>query len=316
MRLIRKSCIVFVQAIILSFESIMVERLTGITGITSLLVAGVSIPLAGAELLFISTVISKKITVFNSWKLLLTGSVFLAAAVFLWYDSVNRVGASKECLLAGPLETVVVLILAWLVLKERLHKIQLIGVIIALLGFFATVSNHSLALSSILPFDITFGDFEAILSAFVFAGGMIVMTKLVERHTTIEVTGASLSISGIILTSILFYSILSRQQSSPTIPEVAYMISFSLLPLAAALLYVVGLKRVGASLTSTIASSNILFTLFLQLIFRGLGVKSNLPENILLAIIGGALGMFGIYLVHIEKNSFFHNGNIRDPRTV
>ena len=99
-RLIRKSWIVFVQAITLSFESIMVELLTDIPGISSLLVAGISIPFVGATLLLISTVVSKKITVFNSWKLLLVGSVFLAAAVFLWYDSVTRVGASKEGLLA------------------------------------------------------------------------------------------------------------------------------------------------------------------------------------------------------------------------
>jgi drug/metabolite transporter (DMT)-like permease len=307
-RLIRKSWIVFVQAITLSFESIMVELLTEIPGISSLLVAGISIPFAGATLLLISAVLSKKITVFNSWKLLLVGSIFLAAAVFLWYDSVTRVGASKEGLLAGPLETIVVLILAWLLLEEKLRKIQLVGVIIALLGFFATVSSRSLDLSSILPFVITFGDFEAILSAFAFAGGVIAMTRLVKRHTSIEVAGASLLISGLILATILILS--TSETSIPTIPEWIYLISFSLLPLAAALLYVVGLNRIGASLTSTIASSNILFTLFLQLLFKGLGVKSILPENILLALIGGALGLFGIYLVHIEKDSLFRKGNI------
>jgi hypothetical protein len=93
------SFIVFVQAIVLSFESI-VEFLTEIHGISSLLVAGIGIPLAGITLLFISTVLSKKITVFKSWKPLLVASIFLAAAVFLWYDSVTRVGASKEGLLA------------------------------------------------------------------------------------------------------------------------------------------------------------------------------------------------------------------------
>ena len=309
-RLIRKSWIVFVQAITLSFESIMVELLTEIHGISSLLVAGISIPFAGATLLLISTVLSKKITVFNSWKLLLVGSIFLATAVFLWYDSVTRVGASKEGLLAGPLETVIVLILAWLLLKEKLRKIQLVGVIIALSGFFATVSSRSFDLSSILPFVITFGDFEAILSAFAFAGGVIAMTRLVKRHTSIEVTGASLLISGLILATILILS--TSQTSIPTIPEWIYLISFSLLPLAAALLYVVGLNRIGASLTSTIASSNILFTLLLQLLFKGLGVKSNLPENILLAVIGGALGLFGIYLIHIEKDSLFRKGNVRN----
>jgi drug/metabolite transporter (DMT)-like permease len=284
----------------------LVEFLTEIHGISSLLVASIGIPLAGMILLFISTVLSKKITVFKSWKLLLVASVLLAAAVFLWYDSVTRVGASKEGLLAGPLETIVVLILAWLLLKERLRKIQLVGVIIALLGFFATVSSRSL--SAIFPLAITFGDLEAILSAFAFAGGVIVMTKLVKRHTTIEVTGASLLISGLILAILLVLS--TSQISIPTVQEWIFLVLFSLLPLAAALLYVIGLDRIGASLTSTIASSNILFTLFLQLLFKGLGVKSNLPENILLALIGGALGLFGIYLVHIEKDYPLRKRNI------
>jgi drug/metabolite transporter (DMT)-like permease len=306
--LITKSWIVFVQAIILSFESIVVELLTEIHSISSLLVAGISIPLAGMILLFISTVLSKKITVFKSWKLLLVVSVFLAAAVFLWYDSVTRVGASKEGLLAGPLETIVVLILAWLPLKEKLRKIQLVGIIIALSGFFATVSSRSLDLSTILSLEITFGDLEAILSAFAFAGGTVVMTKLVKRHTTIEVTGASLLTSGLILAILLILS--TSQTSIPTVQQWIFLVLFSLLPLApAALLYVIGLDRIGASLTSTIASCNIIFTLFVQLLFKGLGVKSNLPENILVAL-GGALGLFGIYLVPIEKDYLLRKKNI------
>jgi drug/metabolite transporter (DMT)-like permease len=149
---------------------------------------------------------------------------------------------------------------------------------------------------------------EAILSAFFFAGGVIVMTKLVKRHTTIEVTGASLLISGLILAILLVLS--TSQISIPTVPEWIFLVFFSLLPLAAALLYVIELDRIGASLTSTIASSNILFTLFLQLLFKGLGVKSNLPENILLALIGGVLGLYGIYLVHIEKDYILRKRDI------
>jgi drug/metabolite transporter (DMT)-like permease len=167
-----------------------------------------------------------------------------------------------------------------------------------------------LQLSLQLSTSLTFGDFEAILSAFAFAGGVIAMARLVKRHTSIEVAGASLLISGLILATILILS--TFETSIPTIPVWIYLISFSLLPLAAALLYVEGLDRIGASLTSTIASSNILFTLFLQLLFKGLGVKSNLPENILLAVIGGALGLFGIYLIHIEKDSLFRKGNVRN----
>jgi len=100
--LIGKSWIVFVQAIILSFESIIVEFLTGIPGISSIFITGISMPIAGIMLLFAQNVFSdKKIAVFKSWKLIFSGSIFLAAPV--WYDSVIRVGATKEGLLAGPL---------------------------------------------------------------------------------------------------------------------------------------------------------------------------------------------------------------------
>jgi drug/metabolite transporter (DMT)-like permease len=301
--LIRKSWIIFVQAIILSLESIVVEFLTATPGISPLVTAGTSIPIAGVTILFISNIILKnKITIFKSWILLLITSLFLAAAVFTWYDSVSRVGASKEGILAGPLETVIVLILAWLLLKEKLRRLQLAGVIIAMIGFFSAVSSGSLNLNSALPFSLTFGDFEAIVSAFAFAAGTILMTKLVEMHNPFEVSGASLLISGLILTAIMFVSSTSHLK----IKDWEYLILFSPIPLLAALLYVIGLSRIGASLTSTIASSNILLTILLQLAFREFGIGAILPENIPLAVTGATLGIFGIYIIHIEKNTLFH----------
>jgi drug/metabolite transporter (DMT)-like permease len=297
--LIGKSWIVFVQAIILSFESIIVEFLTEIPGISSILVAGISIPIAGAMLLFVQNVFSdQKITVFKSWKLLYSGSLFLTAAVFLWYDSVTRVGATKEGLLAGPLEAVIVVVLARLFLNERLRKKQLAGVVIALSGFLATVSSSSLQLTLLFSIPLTFGDFEAICSALTFAAGIIFMTRLVERHNPIEVSGGSLLISGLILAAIL---IPRMAWSYPGIESLLILILFSLVPMAVAFLYVIGLGRIGASLTSTIASSNILFTLLFQLAFRAFGIRANLPENILLAVIGGVLGILGIYLIHVDR---------------
>ena len=261
-----------------------------------MLVAAFGIPIAGTVLLFIMILRSQRITVFYSWKLLLAGSISLAVAVFLWYDSVARVGASKEGLLAGPLETVVVLVLAWLILKEKLRRIQLVGVFIALLGFFATVQSSSSDLSMLFP-PITYGDVEAIFSAFAFASGVIVMAALVKKHIPSEVTGASLLISGLVLVIVL---IMSNPSTLPAGQGFLYLTFFSLLPMMAALLYVVGLNRIGASLTSIIASSNILFTLFIQVVLRGIGFDSNLPQNLLMATVGGMLGILGIFLIHRE----------------
>ncbi len=63
----------------------------------------------------------------------------LAVGVSAWYDSVSRIGASKEVLLAGPLEVVLIVLLASMFLKERQDKIQIAGIIIAITGFFIAV---------------------------------------------------------------------------------------------------------------------------------------------------------------------------------
>lgn len=80
------------------------------------------------------------------------------------------------------------------------------------------------------------------------------------------------------------------------------MALFSLLPLSAALTYVIGLSRIGASLTSTIASFSILLTVVFQLALLTLDVQVILPANIPLAVAGGALRVFGIYLIHRTNN--------------
>jgi drug/metabolite transporter (DMT)-like permease len=214
--------------------------------------------------------------------------VLLAAGVFAWYDSVGRVGASKEGLLSGPLETIVILFLARAFLAEKLTRIQLIGVAIALGGFFATVS------SSGLDTVITFGDIEAMLSAAAFGSGIILITKLARAHSAQAVTAASLLISGLVLAAILWGS----QVPSISAQDWAALLLFSLLPLAAALTYIVGLSRIGASLTSVIGSFSILLTVAIQLALLWLDFKVILPASIPLAVAGGIMGVFGIYLIH------------------
>ncbi len=261
-----------------------------------LVIAANSIPLAGAVMLLISFGSEKKksITVFQSWKYLLPGSVLLATGVFAWYDSVGRVGASKEGLLAGPLETVVILLLARAALSEKLSRLQLAGVMIALAGFFATV------MSSGLDALITFGDIEAMLSATAFGSGIIFITKLAKTHSAQAVTGSSLFISGLILAMILW----TTQAPAISAQDWMVLLLFSLLPLTAALTYVVGLSRIGASLTSIIGSFSIILTVVFQLALLWQNVEVILPANIPLAVAGGIMGVFGIYLIHRTKKTF------------
>jgi hypothetical protein len=163
---------------------------------------------------------------------------------------------------------------------------------------------------------ITFGDIEAILSAFGFGIGVLFLTKLVSLHSSIEVAGTSMLISGLILAGFMIgfsYESLQIslmvegslfQQPQMLINTIIIVAPFSLLPFIGSLSYSTGLSRVGASITATIGSSSILITVIIQITLRQLGITSNLPENIILAIIGGVTGFLGIYIIHLHNRSF------------
>jgi len=293
-----KSGLGFAYAFVLSIETIFVESLTTALQISPLTIAANSIPLAGGMLLFIVTAIMKdKITVFKSWRYLFPGSAFMALGIITWYDAVSKIGASKEATLTGPLEATVVLFLAWFLLKERLSRVQFIGAIVAIIGIFAaTMSGSGLEASSFSPSLslFTIGDLEAMLSAIGFAISIIFLAKLVRFHSPIQVAGASLLISGLILAAfqlIYYFEI-------PTVQELGLLLLYSFLPLTGALLYSISLTKIGASITSIIASSAYLMTIIIQLALRELGIKAILPENIPLLVTGGLLGLLGIALIH------------------
>jgi drug/metabolite transporter (DMT)-like permease len=290
-----KTGVVFAYAFVISIETILVEWLTTALQISPLTIAANSIPLAGGMLLFIVTLIMKdKITVFKSWRHLLPGSAFMALGIISWYDSVSRIGASKESTLTGPLEATVVLFLAWFFLKERLSNVQLIGAMAAIIGSCtAAMSGSTLDASSSLSL-FSIGDLEAILSAVTFAIAIIFLTKLVGFHSPIQVAGASLLISGLILAAFQ----LTYYVEVPAVQEWGFLLLYSFLPLIGALLYSMSLRKIGASITSIIASSAYLMTIMIQLTLSEFGLKTILPENIPLLVVGGLLGLLGIILIH------------------
>jgi drug/metabolite transporter (DMT)-like permease len=337
--LIQKSWVVFVFAITISIESIVIEYLTTHSSIqiSPILLSAISITLGGIMLLMVTIIVLKKrdgvtILFMKSWKNLLLASLFLSIGIFTWYDSIYRIGASKELLIAGPLEIVIIVLLARAFLREILKSIHIIGIALALFGFILAIMSDSglnvdneniLSDASTLQdtLNITFGDLEAILSAFGFALGVLFLTKLVSRHSSIEVAASSMLISGFILigfmivgvllietqysystagTSILTYNIENNQQ---LISVIVILIMFSLLPFVGSLSYSTGLSRIGASLTATIGSSSIIITLVAQLLLAEIGFPTNLPTNIYLAVLGGIIGFLGIYVIHMRDYS-------------
>ena len=329
--IIRRSWVVFIYAITISVESVLIEFLTTtFLQITPIMLSAISITFAGIMLLLVASFLRESKRIFalflKSWKNLIFASSFLAVGIFTWYDSINRIGASKEVLIAGPLEIVLIVVLARVFLKEKLNRIQIAGIVLALMGFFISISSDSgtnvldgsiqTAITSPLPLTlIAFGDIEAIFSAFGFAIGVLFLTKLVSLHSSIEVAGASMLISGFILLafmvglsheSLQVPSVAERslfQQPQMLMNTIMILVIFSLLPFIGSLSYSTGLSRIGASITATIGSSSILITVIIQITLRELGLTSNLPENIFLAIVGGIIGFLGIYVIHMYGGS-------------
>jgi drug/metabolite transporter (DMT)-like permease len=320
--------VVFIYAITISIESILIEFLTtSFLQIPPIMISAISITLAGIMLLLTAAFLMKKKGISalfsKSWKNLLLACFLLALGVFTWYDSISRIGASKEILIAGPLEIVIIVVLAQIFLNEKLDRIQVIGIILALIGFFMAVASDAgdlldesmktevityLSPSTI----ITFGDIEAILSAFGFAIGVLFLTKLVSIHSSIEVAGSSMLVAGLILVGFMVGFLhdslemssvggFSSPQQQLTITFIL-LILFSLVPFIGSLCYSTGLSRIGASITATIGSSSILITILIQIMLKEFGIAINLPQNIFLAILGGVLGFLGIYVIHMHNN--------------
>ncbi|MGE5634655.1 MAG: DMT family transporter [Deltaproteobacteria bacterium] len=310
--MLRYSWIVFAHAILLSFESIFVEVIQNSLEISVITIASICIPTSGGILLLIYFASNRNdnniINIFKNYKRLFPAAIFLSVGIFTWYDSVSRIGASKDGLIAGALEITIVLFLAHLVLKERLTKTQLFGVFLAIIGFFITMSIGNNTGSSINYFSL--GDFESIVSAICMASSYLFTVKLVKNNSPIKITGLLLVLSGIsfiVISSMIFTvtknSVFSFEDLN--IEEVCILILFSFIPLSSALFYNIGMKKLGASITSILASSTIILTIIFQVFLSMIGYAMILPLNTSMAILGGSIGIIGIFIIHIPSDRLF-----------
>src|SRR5687767_1278419 len=159
------------------------------------------------------------------------------------------------------------------------------------------IINVTIIEVELLNFSISFGDIEAIISAISFALAVFFLAKLSKKYSALEISGMCLLLSGFIL--IIVMLIFTPELSVNLFMSYWYIfITFSLLPLLGTICYVEGIKRIGASLTSTIASSRILLTLIIQIVLTHIGIRNTLPDNIFLALLGGTLGITGIIIIH------------------
>ena len=283
------SWVTIISTAAFSIEAVMVELLYVLASIPALAIAAGSMPIAGAMVLIINGYIfRKKFTIFkgNGWKILLVGGILFTAADFLWFDSVDKIGAGKTMLLTIPAEDVFIVLLAVVFLAERMIKLQLLGITIAIVGF--TISAASNVSGNGVQFQI--GDLEAILSATFNALAITLFAKLIVRYNPTEVSGWIMLISGLVINAIQY----TFYPPHLSVMDWLYLIGFSFIALAAFTLYNVSMKRIGTSMTSIITSSSLVLTVLIQLAMVPFGIAVTLPSNLVLALLGGGISIAGI----------------------
>jgi drug/metabolite transporter (DMT)-like permease len=340
--MLKYSFIVFAHAILLSFESIFAEFIQNSLQVSVITITSISLPISGGILLLIHFTSKRnnrndnniiilnifKNYICNNYRHLFPASTFLSIGIFTWYDAASRIGASKDGLIAGALEITIVLFLAHLILKERLTRIQLVGVFLAIIGFFITISIGNNTNNTGLINYFSLGDFESIISAICFASSYLFTAKLVKNDSPIKVTGLLLLLSGLafIVISSLIFTVTKNSVFSfegLNIEELWILFLFSFVPLSSALFYNIGMKKLGASITSILASSTIILTIIFQVLLNLMGHAMILPLNISMAILGGSIGIIGIIIIHIPSDKLFvilhgkfkyNKINLKNPR--
>ena len=336
--MLKYSYIVFAHAILLSFESIFAEFIQNSLQVSVITITSISLPISGGILLLIHFTSKRnnirndndsnnnnniiiinifKNSIFKNYRQLFPAALFLSIGIFTWYDAASRIGASKDGLIAGALEITIVLFLAHLILKERLTRTQIFGVFLAIIGFFITISlGNNTGSSSINYFSL--GDFESIISAICFAFSYLFTAKLVKNDSPIKVTGLLLCLSGLgfIVVSSLIFTVTKNPIFSfegLNIEDLWILFLFSFIPLSSALFYNIGIKKLGASITSILASSTIILTIIFQVLLNMMGHAMILPLNISIAILGGSIGIIGIIIIHLpsDKLSVTLNGKFK-----
>ena len=324
--MLKYSYIVFAHAILLSFESIFAESIQNSLQVSVITITSISLPISGGTLLLIHFTLKRnnirndndsnnnniiiinifKNSIFKNYRQLFPATIFLSIGIFTWYDAASRIGASKDGLIAGALEITIVLFLAHLILKERLTRTQIFGVFLAIIGFFITISLGNNTGSSTINY-FSLGDFESIISAICFASSYLFTAKLVKNDSPIKITGLLLFLSGLgfIVISSLIFTVTKNPIFSfegLNIQDLWILFLFSFVPLSSALFYNIGIKKLGASITSILASSTIILTIIFQVLLNMMGHAMILPLNISIAILGGSIGIIGIIIIHLPSD--------------
>ena len=292
--------IVLLSALVVAFESVAVEGALNIADIDILLVTTVPVLIGGLILLFAtpkSTIHFVKSIDRKGWLALSAMCILGAFGTFLWFDSVGRIGASKEAILGGgSTEVLVIVILSALFLSEKLTKRETLGSMLVLTGVFVVLSNvENLSLS------IGLGELEAMTSSFFFAGSVVITTYLLWSHDLTALSGFQLLYTG----AVLSIGALVLGVSAPhDLVALAILLAIGIFPALGLWMYNSGLPKIGASLTSVLFSLSGIMTVGVQIVIIVIFPEADmiLPRDVPLALTGGLVAFIGVYLLNMKPN--------------
>jgi drug/metabolite transporter (DMT)-like permease len=293
--------VVLTSALIVAFETVSVEGAVNIAGLDVFLVSSMPMLVGGAILVGFrpsGTVRFVRELGSGGWLYMLCLCACVALGVILWFDSVHRIGASKEAILGGgSSEVLFVVLLSAVFLGERLRRLEIFGSLLVVAGVFIVLAN-----TDDLSLTLGFGEVEAIISSFVLGLSVVITTVLLRRHALAPLSGIEMLVSGIIL---LAFGSLTGQIERPDSEGFLILLGLGLFPAFGFLTYNAGLPNIGASLTSVLFALTGIMTVGVQLLVLLLFPDADmiLPQSIALAVLGGLVAFTGVYLLNIDPTA-------------
>ena len=234
----------------------------------------------------------------TDWMRLIISSLAIYALGFmLLYSAVDHIGSSKASLL-GRLDSVFVIGLAVIFLGERWTKRHWLASFLALGG--AMVVNFDPAAWQLR---LGLGESLSVLGAVVFSAGIVTLKPLLDRRDGQFVTGIGLLLGALFIAPFLI--------AMPTEPNAWTWSDLGWIALAALVgrgvclglswaTYNIAMRHLGASRCSVLFLSVVFLTVMLQVIVDTFAPSFGLqvPENLLMALVGGLIITLAIMLIH------------------
>ncbi len=212
---------------------------------------------------------------------------FNAGGFIMQYVGLTMTTASKTALLVD-INIVAVAIVSYFAFRERLAKVQLLGIVLGISGAFLLTLNRE------LRFDQSqiIGDVIVYTAGWSWAFFIVLNKKMLAEYTGVEISSAAISTCSVWLTLPAFY-LLATGGGSFTFEPIG-LVAIVYLGLfctsIATLLWAMGLEGVSATASATIMLVEVLTALAISIGWLGESLSAA-------AIAGAVLVMMAIYLV-------------------